>query len=424
MVSVFLDPQGRLIEFHAVPPAIDTDQGPWAEYDWKPLFTEAGLDYEDFKDKKVASIWVPDVSSDQRQAWRGVFPERRDFPLRIEAATYHGKPVYFRLVGDWTKPEYGPGVRKFFSGTILYTFILLTVVLVVGAPFAWRNWKLGRGDRRGALRVAVFLFGIHFLMWVLFAEHVPHVILETSMLWGGLGLAFHCAICLWVGYLALEPAVRRRWPWRIVSWTRVVAGRFRDPLVGRDILIGGLLGVALVLGQALQNVFPTWLGLPPPLPLDIFVNALTAAPTRIAFFALGAVSLAVTMSLTFFALFFVLGMFLRRTWLAALVLFVILLGLFWQSWWDAEYRWIALVFTSLGTLLAVFVMHRYGLLPLTFGFIFFNMLNDRPITYDFSAWYGPASLCYLLVLVVLAVYAFFIALGGRPLFRAAFFHEE
>jgi hypothetical protein len=40
---------------------------------------------------------------------------------------------------------------------------------------------------------------------------------------------------------ALEPYLRRRWPERIISWNRLLAGEFRDPLVGRDILIGSLL---------------------------------------------------------------------------------------------------------------------------------------------------------------------------------------
>ena len=33
----------------------------------------------------------------------------------------------------------------------------------------------------------------------------------------------------------------------MISWNRLLAGRFRDPMVGRDLLIGGLLGVFLTL---------------------------------------------------------------------------------------------------------------------------------------------------------------------------------
>jgi hypothetical protein len=38
-------------------------------------------------------------------------------------------------------------------------------------------------------------------------------------------------------YMALEPVVRRRWPEVLVSWSRLLAGRLRDPLVGSHILM-------------------------------------------------------------------------------------------------------------------------------------------------------------------------------------------
>src|SRR5262249_13026808 len=60
-----------------------------------------------------------------------------------------------------------------------------------------------------------------------------------------------------VGYLAVEPYARRRWPKLLVSWQRLLSGRFRDPLVGRDLLLGSLLGAALaavwLCGFALAN---------------------------------------------------------------------------------------------------------------------------------------------------------------------------
>ena len=54
---------------------------------------------------------------------------------------------------------------------------------------------------------------------------------------------------LWLLYLALEPYVRRFWPSTLVSWSRLMARQFRDPLVGRDILFGVGLGALIqVLG--------------------------------------------------------------------------------------------------------------------------------------------------------------------------------
>src|SRR5215207_6424761 len=38
-------------------------------------------------------------------------------------------------------------------------------------------------------------------------------------------------------YVALELWVRRWWPHAMIGWARVVAGRWRDPLVARDVLV-------------------------------------------------------------------------------------------------------------------------------------------------------------------------------------------
>ena len=58
-------------------------------------------------------------------------------------------------------------------------------------------------------------------------------------------------------YSGLEPLVRRIWPQTLITWTRAVAGQLRDPLVGRDILLGAVFGVLhlliVQLGAAIQN---------------------------------------------------------------------------------------------------------------------------------------------------------------------------
>ena len=58
---------------------------------------------------------------------------------------------------------------------------------------------------------------------------------EIGLFLGAFASSLWQAFLLYVLYVALEPYVRRRWPDALVSWTRVLAGRFRDPLVGRDI---------------------------------------------------------------------------------------------------------------------------------------------------------------------------------------------
>jgi hypothetical protein len=47
--------------------------------------------------------------------------------------------------------------------------------------------------------------------------------------------------------MAIEPWLRRQWPKSIVSWSRLLAGSWRDPVVGRDILLGVALGIVWIL---------------------------------------------------------------------------------------------------------------------------------------------------------------------------------
>ena len=56
-------------------------------------------------------------------------------------------------------------------------------------------------------------------------------------------------VLFWAIYMALEPFVRRHWPQTLVSWTTLLSGRVRDPIVGRDVLIG-----AAILGAVMSVV--------------------------------------------------------------------------------------------------------------------------------------------------------------------------
>ncbi len=46
--------------------------------------------------------------------------------------------------------------------------------------------------------------------------------------------------------------MRRRWPHAIISWTRLLSGRFNDPLVGRDLLAVVVLGCSRDIGTAVR----------------------------------------------------------------------------------------------------------------------------------------------------------------------------
>jgi serine/threonine-protein kinase len=138
--------------------------------------------------------------------------------------------------------------------------------LILCALLALKNLRLGRGDRKGAFRVALFLLILKLIGWIFSVHHVPVFIGEAKLLLTGIESALFWSCFVGLMYLALEPILRRRWPHRIISWSRMLSGDFKDPLVGRDILIGAMLGgIWLLLRVSIQN-FAGWIGMPPDMP--------------------------------------------------------------------------------------------------------------------------------------------------------------
>jgi serine/threonine-protein kinase len=102
MREVVLDPAGRLMRFRSVPPQVDEDIGD-VPPPWGALFDAAGLAISGFVD--ATPQWTPPDFADARVAWSGSHPVLTDVTLRVEAASYRGRPVFFEVVGPWTEPE-------------------------------------------------------------------------------------------------------------------------------------------------------------------------------------------------------------------------------------------------------------------------------------------------------------------------------
>src|SRR5205814_2191137 len=66
---------------------------------------------------------------------------------------------------------------------------------------------------------------------------------------------------------------RRQRPQILISWTRIAAGEWRDPLIGRDLLIGTASGIAIALVAICPNLFTAWLGYGSILPAIVATDA-------------------------------------------------------------------------------------------------------------------------------------------------------
>jgi len=187
--------------------------------------------------------------------------------MRIEAAAFRGKPVSFELIGPWTEPA-RMRIPRLLSGEHAASVIVLVIFIALlagGALLAWRNLRLGRGDRKGAFRLALFIFVLVVGTWLLVNHHVA-AMAELGSFVQMLCAALFAAGFLWELYIALEPYVRRRRPETLVSWSRLLAGGLRDPLVGRCLLIGCAAGTVTSLLYRLYLISRPWLGYPPLLP--------------------------------------------------------------------------------------------------------------------------------------------------------------
>src|SRR6202011_4666575 len=94
MIGLSLDPQGRLLQFDAVPPQVEERVSPPAPplpgSDWTVLLSAAGLDMSRFTSAEPQ--WISLAPFDARGAWTGSYASASEIPLRVEAASWRGKP--------------------------------------------------------------------------------------------------------------------------------------------------------------------------------------------------------------------------------------------------------------------------------------------------------------------------------------------
>ena len=408
MLSVELDPQGRLVQFNVVPPQVDRTAGS-APPDWKPLFDAAGLDISRFS--ASTPEWTPPGIADARGAWTGDFPGEPATPVRVEAAAWRGKPTYFQIIGPWTRPSRMEQFREdprmmaiaVGGGTAVLLLMAATVIL------ARNNVKRGRGDRRSALRLAGFTGFVFLLLWAFGGSHVADFG-EILLFAGALSFALFLAGVVWLLYMAVEPIARRRWPHSMIGWSRLLAGGFRDPVVGRDVLAGIVFGIGSGLAAALYELVALPLGanyIP-----TVSLDALLGARGAVAAF-LGVFPNCVIQALVWFVLFFILRVLLRRDWLAAAGYVLINVVLHTVAFPTAPVA--GAVFAAAETMLIVFALLRFGLLALTATAFVYELLILFPITADFSAWYAGASMFAVLTVVAAGAFAFHTSLAGRSL---------
>jgi len=405
MVRVELDARGNLLLLERMPnQKLAPDPGKH-DIDWGPLFTAAGLDIAKFQ--PTEPLWTSIETSDTRAAWTVTEPR----PLRVEAASLRGTPVYFQIIQPWMNPDREPDTGTSIANLITYTILgLVAIVCCSGAAWLARhNLTQGRGDQRGAFRIGLFMFTAQMALW-LTRSHLTasagtfgnfFIALATSVFYG---------VLIWTLYLALEPYVRRRWPHTLISWSSVLIGRVRDAVVGRDVLVGCLFGVGIaaagLIGELIQRRLGGWT------PDQLEPRTLLGLRGTLATCVM-AVPHGIRETLFFFLLILLLRVLLRNQWVAGAV-FVLL--------WSAlslggnnplpNFLKAAVIYSAVAVM-----MLRWGLLTTAVSLFVVIELSNAPYTTRVDVWYFDSFMLMLSIVAALAIWASRTSIAGRRIWK-------
>lgn len=454
MAEVRMDANGRLIKLQIVRPLQAEHYAGDGRADWSPLFAAAGLDTALLERVKKESwdltyqenvLAAPQlrfhVLADEMVTWEGRYSEASDDRITVWAAAYRGLPVYFHVTTDYgaaadtaaleqaaepasaaTEDTATEEVEAVVGGAepkdtartvgVVFAWVLgigaLLLMLLPIVLMARVHLRAGRGDRRGAYRFALFLLPMLMIDWLFGAHHTTDPSGEILLFVISLATATFGALYFGAAYLALEPYMRKYWPDGLISWARLIGGKYRDPIVGRDVLLGAAAGVVLKILWQFEFLVPKWLEIAPARPTNIMLQTLNGIGPAVAEFFSPAFMIIPMVGVIGLILLRVL---LRRreiavTVFAIIVIVIPVLIILFTSEQASLVRIVMALAWILTVLTVAFIFVKLGLLATIAMFFFFVRLEDFPITLDSSAWYIGTSTAVLFALGALALWAF------------------
>jgi hypothetical protein len=340
---------------------------------------------------------------DTRVAWTGKVDNNHSTPIRIEAASWQGRPVLFALTSERSGSR-GPTIASGVFSLIAWGNLLVAIWM------AWNNRRLGRGDRRVAMRLAAFMaiasLGVRAVQGSGFA-----------FLANGLPTALSAGAVAWVFYTAIEPYVRRHWPEGLISWARFTAGRFRDPLVASHILAGlvameafSLVGVPLMISAS--SLIPAF-----------SPEAASLSSTADGFAQVFRATGGILEGLYLLILVVVLRLGLRKLLVADVMasVFMALVSIAGGSWlagrpWNQV---VGLAFLTITSMIWMWLLRRFGLLAMLTVWAFYGSITFLPLRT--TGWVAERYIPFHLIPIALAAWALWVVLSSprRPLTDSA-----
>jgi serine/threonine-protein kinase len=407
MAKIVVDGGGKLLLFEMVPRSAQ----PVEPVPVDVVFRAAGLDVAKFTEGTPGDS-LPRFRYDLVRSWSSPHPLIPGVTEEVEIAWLKGRVAMARF-----SPRFPDGKSKEnkdpkSQSSLWYLELFSNGAAAVGMFFcilmARKNWKTNRCDRRGAIRVGGVILIAGLLVWGA-KVHVAGVELISAWL-GAAGDWLFGALAVWCLYLALEPAVRSRWPHSLVSWNRLLAGNWMDAQVGSDLLIGSAIGALLWVSVSMIDFW-----LVPHNTLASGLNLWAAESTR-HWIGANAIQVETSLFIGLIGFFTIIGM---RIWLkhdiaaalaASLVFTVMRPGVF-----NEEHLWIMLAIWIALYASLVFTLIRFGLVPTLAAVFYINSYQYMTIGSLRAGWMTGSGIATLSLLIGLAVFAFWRSMGAREL---------
>jgi serine/threonine-protein kinase len=406
---MYLDSRGRLLGLDIGGDRDYSDTTGAKPTDWEPMLAALGADAPPVP--STPGRWPPAFYADTRAAWTATID---GVPHDVEAASLRGRPVSLRV-----KPVDAPDERPVAqrgAGALRSAITSFTVILVLAllVTLARRNVRRGRGDRPGATRLALAV-GLTFVIGFAVTRHwnfeAPNLVAQGIFYTVQLPLTL--GVLVWLGYVGVEPYVRRRWPFLLVGWARLLEGRIRDGLVGQALLAGVTVGAILATMRAGLQMLMASVGTSSPY---LYRDGWQWVASPL--FAIGGTIFG---SVVLVGLLVAARLFLRRDWAAWWVIgmFVAVVAMGGGNRADVVRAdlpmWVLLLIGVTSAALAMWLFRRFGLLALVIAGSVNGMLLDAPLTLDPAHWYFWRGAWVMAIVLVLAVWGFVNVLGKQSL---------
>ena len=252
---------------------------------------------------------------------------------------------------------------------------------------------------QGGIPIAMATFLFYAISW-LAAQHIVPNADMIDYFFHNLSIVLALGGAVWLLYMALEPAVRARWPHSLITWNRLLAGNFGDPRLGSHILVG------VVLGMLLRCLFlfrqqprhrkgrsAGQRGCVRPLGL-VFIASMTNVAMR-----------SIIAGAVIFFLLTGLRAAVRVDWLAALIA-ACLMTLQEGGLRHSPNFLLDLSLYIWAYAVLAFALLRQGMVPAIIAILTIDLLGNTPIGADFSCWYNSLTVIPLVTVSAIAIYGF------------------